>query len=392
MKFDYIRLVLKDLNNRKFSSFLTFFAISLGILTIFVIFLLGQGFEDSIEKQFEELGSNRLYVSSSSQNFGATATKGLTDSEVELAKSRPYVDEVYPYYMRSSQIKYGNDFSRASVLGTTLSSEFFESMNLEIAEGRFPRSNEKYSVVIGPEASKNTFDREVPVGANLYIRDTKFKVVGILESIGNPEDDKMMVFNIDTLRDLYDDSDSIGYMDVVIVEGYDMEIAEENLKITLENKLGEDSVNVVAPTQLLEQASSILDIIKYTLGGIAFVALIVGAIGIINTMFVIITEKTREIGIMKSIGATNEDILFMYVFQAGTFGFLGAVLGVILGSFAAVVFEFVAQQSGFSFLEITIKINYIVYLLIFGIVIGVISGYIPARKASKINIIEAIRK
>jgi putative ABC transport system permease protein len=273
-----------------------------------------------------------------------------------------------------------------------MNNDFFNSLNLEISEGRFPRQSEKYSVVIGPEAAKNTFDKEIPVGGNIYIKDIKFKVVGILESIGNPEDDKMMIFNIDTLRDLYDEQESIGYMDVIIVEGYDMEIAEENLKITLENKLGEDSVNVIAPTQLLEQVSSILDIIKYTLGGIAFVALIVGAIGIINTMFVIITEKTREIGIMKSIGATNEDILFMYVFQAGLFGFLGAILGVILGSFAAIGFEYVAQQSGFSFLEISIKLDYVVYLLLFGIIIGVISGYVPARKASKINIIEAIRK
>jgi ABC-type antimicrobial peptide transport system permease subunit len=95
-------------------------------------------------------------------------------------------------------------------------------------------------------------------------------------------------------------------------------------------------------------------IIKFTLGGIAFVSLIVGALGIVNTMYVIVTEKKKEIGIMKSVGARNHDILFIFVFQAGFFGLLGAILGVFFGSFAAIGFGAVAQSSGFTFLKITI--------------------------------------
>ncbi len=318
--------------------------------------------------------------------------KGLTDNEVSLIENKPYVKKVYPYYMRTSSIEYGKEFQRTRILGTKLNEDFFLEMNSKLSDGRFPEENEKYSIVLGSQAAAELFDKEIPVGANIYIKDTKFKVVGILESVGNPDDDSNIYANYKTLREIFEDGDSIGVMDVIIVEGYDVEVAKENLKILLENKLGEDSVQIIVPTELLEQVGSILNIVKFTLGGIAFVALIVGAVGIINTMYVIITEKTHDIGVMKSIGARNSDIMFMYIFMAGLFGFLGAVLGVILGSFAAIGFEAFAKSAGYSFLEITIHITDVLLLLVFGFLIGIISGYLPAKKASKINIIEAIRK
>ena len=393
MKFDYLNLVLKDIKQRKFSSFLTFFAISLGILSIFVIFLIGVGFENSIEQQFELLGSNRLYVASASQQLASTEFRqGLTDNEVRLLENRPYVKEVYPYYARRTSVEYSNDVRNIQLFGIKLSSKYFEDYGFDLDEGRFPRENEKFMAIVGSRAAKTAFDREIRVGSNLEVRGTKFRVAGILESVGNPEDDNAIFVNYETLRDIFGEKDAVGLMDVVIVEGYDIELAQENIKILLENRLGKDSVQVIAPTQLLEQVKGILDIIKYTLGGIAFVSLIVGAVGIINTMFVIVTEKTRDIGIMKAIGATNSKILSMYVFQAGVFGLLGGILGVVLGSIAAKLFEVGAQAAGFTFLEIAILPQYVIGLLIFGFLTGAISGFIPALKASKINIIDATRK
>jgi putative ABC transport system permease protein len=393
MYLDYIKLVLRDINRRKFSSFLTLFAISLGILTIFVIFLLGQGFEDSIETQFNQFGSNRLYVSSSTANLGSTTvTKGLTDSEVDLIESRPYVDIVYPYYAKSSQVEFSKEFKQIQVLGSNIGQSYFEEFNLEVGEGRFPKSNEKFAVVMGPLAATEIYSKDIRVGSNLIVEDTKFKVVGILESLGNPQDDRSFYFNIDSIRDLFDAGDNVGFLDVVLVENYDVDLAASNLKILLENKLGEDSVSVISPSQLLDQFNSILTIVKVVLGGIGVVALIVGALGIVNTMYVIVTEKKKEIGIMKSVGGRNSDIMFIFVFQAGFFGFLGALLGVILGSFAAIGFEAVAQSSGFTFLEIKIVPEAFFGLLIFGFLMGCFAGFLPALKASRTNIIDAIRK
>lgn len=392
MYLDFIKLVLRDINRRKFSSFLTLFAISLGILTIFVIFLLGQGFEKSIEDQFNQFGANKLYVTSKTASFAGDLTKGLDDNVVILIKNRPYVDEVYPYYAKTAQLKFGKEFKSKQFFGSNVDEDYFQDFNLDIKEGRYPSLSEKYSVVVGPEFAKNFYDKEVVVGSNLYLKDTKFKVVGILESLGNPQDDSSIYFQIDTLRDIFDAGDNVGFIDVTIVEGYDIDLAKSNLEILLENKLGEDATEVTSPAQLLEQLGSILIIVKATLGGIALVSLIVGALGIINTMYVIVTEKKKEIGIMKAIGAKNEDILFIFIFQAGLFGFLGALLGVIFGSLAAKGFEVGAQSAGYAFLKITILPEAFFGLLIFGFLIGALAGLVPALRAAKTNIIDAIRK
>lgn len=391
MLLDLIRLIFKDINRRKFSSFLTLFAISLGILSIYLITLVSLGFEQSVEQQFEQFGSNRLYVS---ENFGASSSfsSGLTDNDINLIESRSYVDKVYPYYTRNSQLEFSNEFRQKTVLGVELSQDYFIDTNFELAQGRFPNLNEKFSMVVGPEFVENGFDKELRVGSNIYIRDNKFKVVGILESIGNPQDDSSVYVNIDTLREIFEAGDTVGLVDVIIVNGEDVSLARDNLQIYLDNKLGEDIVEVTSPEQLLEQVGNILSIIQYTLGSIALISLIVGAFGIINTMYVIVTEKTKEIGIMKSIGARNEDILFLYVFQAGVFGFLGAILGIILGAGLTILFESFAQSAGYSFLKINIDLTVTLSLLVFGFVIGIISGYLPARKASKLNIIDTLRK
>ena len=121
-------------------------------------------------------------------------------------------------------------------------------------------------------------------------------------------------------------------------------------------------------------------------------SLIVGALGIVNTMFVIVTEKIKDIGIMKSIGATNFQILYLFMTQAGLFGLLGAIVGVTFGSIVVFVFEKVAQSTGFGFLTVPIDFTVLFSMLIFGFLIGIFSGFLPARKASKLNVVEAIRK
>lgn len=390
MRYSYLWLIIEDIKRKKFSSFLTFFAISLGILSIFVIVLLSSSFEDSIKGQFEQLGTNRLYVTTSS-GLSSTATEGFKDNDINYIESQQYVDTVYPYYLNNVQFEYNREFQAQNIAGVELSDEYFRDLNLEIDQGRIPNEKEQYSLVVGPDAAKELFSRELSIGSNIYLKDTKFKVVGILESVGNPEDDSLVYGNIDSIRDLFDDSEEVGILDVIIVEGENMEFAENNLQMLLDREYGEDTTNVISPTQILDQLDTILGIVNYTLGGIALVALLVGAFGIINTMYVIVTEKTKDIGIFKAVGARNEDILLLFMTQAGVFGFFGAVLGIILGTGIAFGFEAVAKANGFGFLEITISPLLVVGLVFFGFIVGVVSGFLPAYRASKITIIESIR-
>lgn len=390
---DYLLLIFKDVKGRKFSSLLTFFAISLGILSIFVIVLVGQGFEQSIQEQFEQLGSNRIYITASGSSMNSlNFQEGLTDSDKRFIESKPYISEVYPYFIKSAQVKYGREYKRNLVLGASPGEDFFKNMNLEIEEGRFPKENERYYAVVGPKFAEDVFNREVVVGSSIEINGSKFNVIGILKSWGNPEDDKSVYVNFETIRDLYGKEKIVHYFEAKVRDEYDVNTAASNLERSLENRLGEDKVNIRTLEQMLSSFTNILDIVRLTLGGIALITLLVGALGIINTMYVIITEKTKDIGIMKAIGARNLDIFMIYVLEAGLFGLIGGIVGIALGSAGALGFEAWAKANGFSFLNITINVSVVVVLLVFSFLVGAIAGFLPSYKASRLNIVEAFRR
>ena len=391
MIIDIIKFILSDLGKRKFSSFLTLFAISLGIFSVFVIVLLGEGFENSIEEQFASLGTNRLFISSAGGGFGSSS-EAISDNEVRVLESQPYISKVYKNYLRSTQVEFSNQFVQKQLFGFEFDRDAFEDLAVEIEFGRYPRNNEEGVVVIGPIAAEELFDKEISIGSNLYVQDQKLKVIGITKELGNPEDDSTIYVNINELQEIFDAKETISFLYVLVDEGEDINLAKENVERLLENRLGEDSIEITTAEQFIEQFTTILSIVKLTLGGIAFVAIIVGALGIINTMYVIVTEKTKDIGIMKSIGATNETILMIYMIQAGTFGFLGAILVVILGSITVTLFESFAQGAGFSFLKVTSTSSAVFGLLAFGFIIGILAGFLPSWKASKLTIVDTLRK
>jgi putative ABC transport system permease protein len=389
---DLMALVLNDLYKKKFSSFLTLFAISLGILTIFLIFLLSSGFSSSIDAEFDKLGTNRLYISSTVESTSGGSSKYLNDNLLSQVESRPYVKKIFPYVIESAQLKHSSEFVSKIVIGTKLSREYFEANSGTIESGRFPKESEKYAIVLGSVAASDLFKKDLRVGSNILISETKFKVVGILESIGNPEDDKNVYLNMDTLRLVLDLGDVIALFDVVVDPGYDVLLAQNNLQTFLDNRVGEDILDVRSLQDMKKSLDLVLDIIKYTLGGIGAIALLVGALGIINTMYVVVSEKQKDIGIMKAIGARDFDILFMFVFQSGMYGFFGGILGILMSAGIAILFEFVAQASGFTFLNITFDYLAAVLLILFSFVIGVVSGYVPSKNAADTILVDAIRK
>ncbi len=383
---DYVWIILSDMKRRKFSTILTLLAITLGILAIFVILMLGQGFENSVGEAFNQFGANKLFVSPKSGYE-------IQDNDVRFISSKVYVESTYSLYADSAEIEYGNEKKVKSMYGTQLSKDFFDDFNIGLAEGRFPKENEKYSLVVGPDFASDFFSKEAFIGSNLYVRGVKFKIVGILDSLGNPEDDSQVYFNIDTLRDLFGRGDSVDQVFVVVKEGYDVRLAADNLQLALDNKIGDEAVDIQTSDQILDQFSEVLFIIQAVLGVIAFISLIVGAFGIINTMYVIVTEKTKDIGIMKAIGATNGNILFMFMFQAGVFGLLGAVLGVFFGTGVTLLAQYVVVHVlGYDLLSLQFDPLFYLGLLVFGFVVGLLSGFFPSWGASKLQIVETFRQ
>ena len=272
-----------------------------------------------------------------------------------------------------------------------LSEQFFNDFNVEIEQGTFPNPRSRFDIVIGPSVDEDRFSSELRVGSRLVFNDISFRVVGITQETGNPEDDSLIYMQYEALKDF----GIVEEYDMLVIFMRDVELldrTQEDIIDFFEREFGENRVNVLTSRDILEQLNTITGLITGVLGGIAFISLIVGALGIINTMFVIVTEKIKDIGIMKSVGARNSQVLLLFIFQSSLFGILGAIFGIIIGIGALFGIEIALQASGFSFLEITIYPEIVLQMLLFGAIIGAISGFIPSYRASKMNVVEALRK
>lgn len=385
-KIDFYSLIFKDLIRKKFSTFLTVFAISLGILSIFVILIITQSFNDSIEGQLEEFGSNLIIV----QPQTGSNVK-FTDSQIRTLERFSNIKSVYGSTQQRVQFQDGREFRRVSVFATELSEQFFNDFNVEIEQGTFPNPRSKFDIVIGPSVAEDRFSSELRVGSRLVFNDISFRVVGITQEVGNPEDDSLIYMQYEALKDF----GIVEEYDVLVVFMRDVELldrTQEDIINFFEREFGENRVNVLTSRDILEQLNTITGLITGVLGGIGFISLIVGALGIINTMFVIVTEKIKDIGIMKSVGATNLEVLLLFVFQSSLYGILGAILGILIGIVSLFGIEVVLQASGFTFLEIQIYPLIVLQMLFFGAIIGAVSGFIPSYRASKMNVVEALRK
>lgn len=386
VQIDFYTIVIKDLIRRKFSTALTVFAISLGILSIFVILSITQSFNESIEGQLSEFGADKIFI----QKTGGSEIV-FDDQLISEIERNSNIRKVYGYAMENLQFQNGRDFISASVLASNLDEDFFEDSTIDIVQGQAPRSNSDFVIVMGPLIAKEGFDRELRVGQSLEVSGTKFKIVGITKEFGNPQDDNTVYMQYDVLE-RFGLANNYDMLVPIVVNTQNIENTKSNLEIFFEREFGENRVSVLTSKDLLDQLNTITSLITGVLGGIGFVSLIVGALGIINTMFVIVQEKIKDIGILKSVGAKNREILQLFMFQSSLFGILGAVFGIFLGSLSLLLIQLVLNQLGFTFLEIEFFPVIIFQMLLFGSVVGAIAGFIPSYIASRIDVVEALRK
>ena len=393
MKFGFLYLILRDISRKKFSTLLTLFAISLGVLAVFVIVIVSSSFQKSITEQFEKVGSNKLYISKVERGVIPQGNKKeLSDNLFLEISSKPFIDSVIPLYSARKQIKYGREYKSKAIFGVEFTNKNIEDLGLEVEFGRVPKKNEKYVALVGPDFLSDGFEKDLSLGSKVEIGENKFKIVGIFKSVGNPEDDQNFMLPLNSLREIQNEPEGVTLFYATVQKDYDVLLAKENLQRLLDRRLGKDRVEIQSADQILEQLNSFVQIIQVTLGGIAFVSIIVGALGIINTMYVIVAEKIKDIGIMKACGATNFQILLLFIVQAGIFGLLGAFLGIFLGFFVLIFLEKVAISQGYTFLKITFDFFVVLWLLLFGFFVGVVAGFLPSKQASKQNVVDALRK
>ena len=392
---EYIRISFNSLRRRKLRSWLTIIGIVIGISAIVSLTLIAQGTENAVNEAFEQFGTDVILVQG-----GATLSRptpgeyGLLDKDINFFESFGEVDFVIPYSYDTQEVEFKDEkkYPIVYAIDTALWDEFLKRSNFEVEKGRTFQDGETGSVIVGWKLNQDYFENKVDLKSRIKIGGKSFKVVGIYERVGNDGDDTAVSMNIDDARKVYAPAGKVTGAQIIIKDGVDIDKFAEYLEEEYEDYRGDKNFVLSTSTAILEQINSVLGILQYVVVGIAGIALIVGSVGIANTMYMSVLERTKEIGIMKSIGATNNAILTMFLIESAFFGIVGGVIGCIIGILMAIIAKFAIEAfaPGIPFL-IIIEPIVIGGALIFSAVSGIVSGILPARNASKLNPVDALR-
>ena len=399
---DYIKIALKNIKKRKLRAFLTLLGILIAIATIFMLISISLGLRNAVNEQFRLLGADKFFIQPQGQ-LGGPGTGGavqLTEDDVKVVEKIAGVKEVSPWVATSAKVEFDKQTRYTSVVGIDLETAdlFLENRAYEAEIGRVIKEGDTTDVMIGSQyLHNNFFSKPLKIGDRILINDKEeFKVRGILETIGNPGDDRLIYMPIDNFRDLFGIKDRL---DTIVVQVNDeeniQEIADKAQKELLKKRgLTEKTrdFTILTPEELLGSFSGVLNIITAFLLSIAAISLLVGGIGIANTMYTSVLERTREIGIMKAIGARNSDILIIFLTESALLGLVGGIAGVALGILVSKTIEFIAINSlGTTLLQAAIPAYLVIGCLLFAALIGAISGTFPAYNATKVRPVEALR-
>lgn len=401
---ELIKLSFQEVIHRKMRSFLTLIGIVIGIAAIVSLIMLGQGLQNAISEQFEALGDDKLFITAK----GSTLTAGLsidaikiTEDDLEVVRQSSGVKRAAGMIYSTGRIEFNDNVRYFFISGMPEDPEdralIGEANSYKIDKGRPIESGDKFKAVLGYEYTKpSLFDAEISLGDKIIIQGKELKVIGFLEKIGSPPDDSSILIPLKAYSEIFATEDELGLLIAQTNAGEDTtkvgEKIEKDLRDSRDVEEGKEDFSVQTPENLLGTFSTILDIVQLVLVGIAAISLAVGGIGIMNTMYTAVIQRTKEIGIMKSIGAQNHQILILFLVEAGFYGFTGGLIGAILGtSFALLVEHIFALVVGPAFLSVKINPLLMVGVLAFSFIVGIISGISPAYRGSKLNPVDSLR-
>jgi putative ABC transport system permease protein len=379
--------------HRQLRSWLTVLGVIIGIAAIVSLITIGQGLENAIIEQFSVLGAGKIRIVPEGLTGPPVGDSGLTEDDVEIVENTIGVDYAGGAILTSATVNYDNQdyVTFLKAIDSNLAEEGKVDINAEIGEGKWFSSGERKVAVIGYGFANNLFEDKIRLKNSFEIDGEKFKVIGILKKIGTQEVDNVLYIPKEDAKEMFDKGEEVNFIYAAVEEGKDLDEIAEKVQANLENSRGNDNFEVYTPEQLMAQLGSILGIVQFILAGIATISLVVGGVGIMNTMYTSVLERTKEIGAMKAIGANGKQILILFLIESGLIGLAGGMIGVIVGTLFAFSVSGIATIAGYDYLNITIMWSVIFFSLAFAFIVGVISGLWPAYKASKLSPIDALR-
>ncbi len=403
---DYVLMAFDNVKHRGIRSWLTIIGVFIGIAAVVSLISLSQGLQEAVLGQFKTLtGDNLIIQSSSSASYlgppGSTAVRKLNEHDVDIINSVSGVELVIPRLIRSAKIEY-NELSKFKYIASLPENQqqidyIYKTMDLKVSEGRLLKLGDNKKIIIGGNfIGKDEFGKSVKISSSLKIQNESFEVVGILAKTSSLETNNAALVMEDDMERVLGIDDEIDLILVKTVSAQRTEQVAESIEKKMRDdrneEEGEEDFSVQTPLKALESISLILNIINLVVTGIAVISLMIGGVGIANTMYTSVLERKRDIGVMKAVGSTNFEILKIFIIESGLIGLIGGIGGALIGLAFAFAVSFGANAYlGQTLLKVTISYPLIFAAISFSFLIGLLSGLSPAMQASKLRPVEALR-
>ncbi len=401
---DNFLIAFRNLSHRRLRSWLTMIGIFIGIAAVVSLIGLGQGLKAAIMSQFDFLGPNILSVQASGMAFsgppGTGAVNPLKDNLAEKIKKIKGVEASYNRYIKSAKIGLKNKQVISVVASVPMGKSkkaFEEMLNLKASKGRLLKDIDNKKVVVGSRyLNEEILGKRLEVGDKITINGISFEVSGILEKKGNFMLDRALFINENVLKDVFGDDGTVDLIAIKVSNEKDIPYVKKSIEKLLRKerhvKEGEEDFQVESPQNIIKALNDTLGAVNIFVVIIASISLLVGGIGIMNTMYTSVVERKKEIGIMKAIGARNSRIFKLFFIESGFLGMAGGIIGIILGMILAYGMSFLGRAVfGISLIQAKIPLLLVVFSLAFSFCLGTLFGVFPALQAAKLQPVECLR-
>lgn len=404
---DYLRIGVRSLQRRRLRSWLTMIGIFIGIAAVVGLISLGQGMQKAIEEQFFQLGTDKLTIQTKGPSYGPPGSNTglmLTNADLEVVRRANGVDLATGRLIEPITVTFNDKekFLYVASLPQDASERAMVTVmanvdNNDMVMGRALKPSDRWKVIMSESYLEPKFDgRGLVVGDRVLIDGQPVEVVGIYKKTGNPMVDSAFVMNEDPIRELLDLPEKNGIIVAQVNPSANMDIVVQNIEKDLRKERGVDEgkedFEVQSPEDLLNSAGTILSIVTAVLAGIAGISLLVGGVGIMNTMYTSVIERKKEIGIIKAIGGRNSDVMLLFLIESGLLGLIGGIIGILLGVFFGLAVQVVATIAlGTQLIQAHFPWYLILGALAFSFLLGSLAGTYPAYQASKLQPVEALR-
>lgn len=387
-----IKSALEDFRRNKVRTTLTSLGIMIGVMSVVLLIALGLGLKNYIEGQFESMGANLVIVMPGSGftggGFGAGTVGGVEfdERDISLISRVPNIKYTVPMFFKSAGVDAGGDKKMGYVMG--VNEDYFGLMNKEASAGEFFTKSDAAAgtkvAVVGNKIADDLFDSpEDAVGKTLRLEGLRLRVIGVMEKTGDGDQDNSIIMPYKTTYGSLNPKKTFWTVYVGVESKDDVENVKEGIKNALLRRYKEDDFSVTEQSEILSTVDQIFGMINTILIAIGSISLLVGGIGIMNIMYATVTERTKEIGIRRAVGATQKDILVQFLTESLILSVFGGIAGLILAAVIVLIVRF--------FFPASMNLFSVLITFIISGAIGVFFGVFPAKRAANLSPIEAIR-